>query len=252
MLLLLPRSINIQSIAEYIWNYLFYQDGSIELEIRLTGILQAYVSGPNEQSPYGVQVAPGITAQNHQHIFSLRVDSMIDGLSNSVVETDVLPIPHATGSERNYAGNGFRTHERVLKEASEGARDWDAATDRRWRIVNSARKHYATGQPVGYSLGVKGGVTAWLPRPDGWVGERARFASKTMWVMRDDEQVGTKGGRMWPAGKYVPQARGEPEDSVGKWLEKDGKEGKTIEDEDLVVFLTVGTTHIPRPEDWPV
>ncbi|KAJ3488074.1 hypothetical protein NLJ89_g11653 [Agrocybe chaxingu] len=53
---------------------------------------------------------------------------------------------------------------------------------------------------------------------------------------------------MWPAGKYVPQTREEPEDSVGSWV----KGQMPVEDEDILVYVTVGTTHIPRPEDWPV
>lgn len=51
---------------------MFYQDGSIELEIRLTGILQVYIGADGEQSPYGTAVAPNITAHYHQHIVSLR------------------------------------------------------------------------------------------------------------------------------------------------------------------------------------
>ncbi|THH12177.1 hypothetical protein EW146_g7798 [Bondarzewia mesenterica] len=221
---------------EYIWNYRFYQDGSIELEVRLTGILQVVPVGENDPTPFGVKVAPGINAQHHQHLFSVRLDPMIDGLSNSVVETDVVPVPFSTGSDRNFAGNGFVTQDKVIKLASEGARDYDLVADRRWRIVNFARKHYSTGQPVGYALAVKGGITSFHAREDGW----------------DDEQVGAKGGRMWPAGKYVPQARGEPADSVGRWLKEDSEKGVKVENEDLVVFLTVGLTHIARPEDWPV
>jgi primary-amine oxidase len=55
---------------EYIFNYLFYQDGSIEMEIRLTGILQVYVAADEEKSPYGTVVAPNINAHYHQHIVS--------------------------------------------------------------------------------------------------------------------------------------------------------------------------------------
>ncbi|KAI0044568.1 hypothetical protein FA95DRAFT_1562098 [Auriscalpium vulgare] len=233
---------------EYIWNYYFYQDGSIELEIRLTGILQVYVAGQNEPTPYGTRIAPGIDAHNHQHIFSVRIDPMIDGLANSVIETDVLPVPFPTGSTENFAGNGFVTHDHRLRAASEGGRAWDAAADRRWRIVNPAHTHYATGHPVGYAVGVKGGATPFLPRPDGWVGRRATFAHKTLWVVREREDAA--GGRMWPSGKYVPQARDEPVDSLARWAREDGEE--SIDGEDVLVYVTVGTTHIPRPEDWPV
>ncbi|KAF7289376.1 Amine oxidase [Mycena indigotica] len=81
---------------------------------------------------------------------------------------------------------------------------------------------------------------------DGWVGRRATFAKKPVWVCRDVE--GVKGGRMWAAGNYVPQTKQAPEDSIGEWV----KGEESIEDEDLLVFLTIGATHIPRPEDWPV
>jgi len=234
---------------EYVWNYFFYQDGTIEFEIRLTGILQVYVAGPNEPTPYGTRVAPGLNAHFHQHLFSVRIDPMVDGLLNSVVETDVLPASADYGSPANFAGNAFEVRDRVLRLASEGAREWDASTDRRWRIVSAGRQHYASGQPTGYAIGVKGGATVALPRAEGWVGRRATFVRKAVWVVREREDA-REGGRMWPSGKYVPQAREEPVDSLARWVSDDG-EG-SIEGEDVLVFVTVGTTHIPRPEDWPV
>jgi len=235
--------------VEYVWNYFFYQDGSIEFEIRLTGILQVYVAGSNEPTPYGTRVAPGLNAHFHQHLFSVRIDPMVDGLLNSVVETDVLPASAEYGSPANFAGNAFEVRDRVLGLASEGAREWDASTDRRWRIVSTGRRHFASGQPTGYAIGVKGGATAALPRADEGVGRRATFVRNAVWVVREREDA-REGGRMWPSGKYVPQARDEPVDSLARWVSDDGEE--SIEGEDVLVYVTVGTTHIPRPEDWPV
>jgi len=230
---------------EYIWNYYFYQDGSIEFEIRLTGILQVYVAQDGEPSPFGTVVAPNVNAQNHQHIFSVRIDPMIDGLQNSVVESDIVALPDApTGSAQNFAGNAFISQETVLK--SETARPYSYEKDRRWKIVNPGRKHYSSGKDVGYTIGMKGGATPMMARPGSWAEKRAAFVTNALWVCRDIE--GSKGGRMWPAGKYVPQTRQEPADSVGQWVQ--GKQN--IDNEDIVVYLTVGTTHIPRPEDWPV
>lgn len=169
---------------------------------------------------------------------------MIDGLQNSVVETDIAPSAHPTGSAENFAGNAFTATDTVLTRAS--ARTYEPGTERRWSIVNPARQHYSTGKAVGYALGVKGAAVQLMARPDGWVGRRAPFATRPVWVCRDVE--GAKGGRMWPAGKYVPQTREAPEDSIGAWV----KDGESIEGEDILVYLTVGVTHIPRPEDWPV
>ncbi|KAJ7099470.1 copper amine oxidase [Mycena belliarum] len=232
------------ALAEYIFNYMFYQDGSIELEIRLTGVLQVYIAADGEQTPYGTIVAPNVSAQYHQHIFSIRVDPMVDGIHNSLVETDIMPAPAPTGSAENFAGNAFTATDTVLKTAA--AREHEAGRERRWRVVNPARTHYSTKRAVGYGLGVKGAAVQLMTQHDGWVGRRATFTKKALWVCRDEE--GAKGGRMWPAGKYVPQTRDAPADSIGNWVE----DGASIENEDILVYLTVGVTHIPRPEDWPV
>ncbi|KAF9535589.1 peroxisomal copper amine oxidase [Crepidotus variabilis] len=235
---------------EYIWNYHFYQDGSIEFEIRLTGILSVFAVKDGEPTPFGTKVAPNINAHFHQHFFSVRVDPMIDGLKNTVIESDIIPLEAPTGSAENYAGNAFT--QRDTPVAMEGGSSFDYAKDRRWRIVNRGKKHYSSQQYVGYTLGVKGGATPMMSKEDGWAAKRAKFLTNTVWVVKDveqqDEKKGTGTTRMWPAGKYVPQTREEPEDSVGQWV----KGGLDVVDEDLLVFLTLGTTHIPRPEDWPV
>ena len=230
-----------QGDAEYVWNYHFYQDGSIDSETKLTGILQTYVARENEPNPYGTTVAPKVNAQYHQHIFSLRVDPMVDGLANSVLETDVVPSPAPVGSPENFAGNAFTTKKQILKV--EGSRDYNLETDRRWKIINSSNKHYASGEYTGYGIHLKGGVIPLLAKEGSWVAQRARFASKPLWVVKDKEtEKGTE--RLWPAGKYVPQSRGEVDDSIGKWVE--GK--ASVENEDILLFLTVGESK--RDHTW--
>jgi primary-amine oxidase len=160
---------------------------------------------------------------------------MIDGLHNSVVETEIVPLPDApTGSPQNLSGNAFTTKDTVLK--AESGRSHDYQKERRWTIVNPARKHYSSGKDVGYAIGMKGGATPIMARPDSWVVRRAAFLTDALWVCRDVE--GSKGGRMWPAGKYVPQTKEEPNDSVGKWVL--GK--RNVENEDILLYLTIGIT----------
>ena len=233
---------------EYIWNYHFYQDGSIEVEIRLTGILSVYVSADGEPTPFGTIVAPNINAHYHQHLFNIRIDPMIDGLNNTVIESDIIPLDQPAGSKDNHAGNGFQVKDTLI--TNETGRSYDYAKDRRWRIVNRSRPHYASGQPAGYTIGVKSGALPLLGQSAGWVARRAGLLKNTLWIVRDVENEAINGGsmRMWPAGKYVPQTREESDDSVSGWV----KGGQKVTDEDLLVFVTLGTTHIPRPEDWPV
>lgn len=48
----------------------------------------------------------------------------------------------------------------------------------------------------------------------------------------------------------MPQAHEEPTDSLARWVRED--EDAKIENEDMLVYVAIGTSHIPRPEDWPV
>jgi primary-amine oxidase len=93
---------------EYLFKWVFKQDGTTELEVRLTGILNTYTAAEGEKvDKFGTLVGPRVQAHHHQHIFCLRVDPMIDGLNNSVVETEVHRMTEKTGSAENWAGNGF-------------------------------------------------------------------------------------------------------------------------------------------------
>ncbi len=55
------------------------QDGTIQFEIKLTGELSTNLLSPGEEAPqYGTLVAPGVNAQNHQHMFCARIDPSVD------------------------------------------------------------------------------------------------------------------------------------------------------------------------------
>jgi len=125
---------------------------------------------------------------------------MVDGLLNSVVESDIVSSPYETGSPENFAGNAFTATREIISKAKEGARMYNAEADRRWTIVNEGRKHPASGKEVGYSIGgMKGASVKLMAKPDSWVAKRAVFATKDLWVVRNEER------REFPAGKYLPQ-----------------------------------------------
>lgn len=226
---------------EYIYNYNFYTDGSVQLEVRLTGVLNLYLKheGEKEANPYGVEVAPQVTAQVHQHLFSLRLDPMIDGVENTVMQSDIVQTQHQTGHADNHLGNGFGVKQSAIDKA--GGYEWDRDAQRVWSIANTNRKHYASGKAVSYKIHTRD-YTPLALRKDSMVGKRAEFATKSLWVTKFDEE------QLYPSGKYVPQQRDTASDSLGNWA----RDGHKVDDEDLVVWLTFGVTHVPRPEDFPV
>lgn len=54
------------------------QDGKIEAEVKLTGILSLGALQPGEVRKYGTTIAPGLYAPVHQHFFVARMDMAVD------------------------------------------------------------------------------------------------------------------------------------------------------------------------------
>jgi primary-amine oxidase len=46
-------------------------DGSIQYEVKLTGILTTGALQEGESTKFGTELSPGLYAANHQHIFSM-------------------------------------------------------------------------------------------------------------------------------------------------------------------------------------
>ena len=93
------RRLSISFIAtvgnyEYGFYWYFYQDGSIQCEIKLTGIMNTTSLAPGEIPAYGVEIAPQLNAPLHQHIFAARLVTTVDGNNNSVYEVDTLGHSH--------------------------------------------------------------------------------------------------------------------------------------------------------------
>lgn len=228
---------------EYLSNWSFDLAGSVELEIKATGIVNAYPLGPNEarDPAHEVEVAHRIAAQHHQHLFSLRVDPMIDGLRNQVVQVDTESDPTPTGSAENYYGNGFRTVKTVYETSKQSAQDYDARKSRSWAIENPHKQHSATGTNVSYKL-VTPHMPPLLAQPGSMVWNRAPWARKNMFVTR------YKADEIYPSGMHINQHPGGTNFGLAEWVERDEK----IADEDVVVWANFGVTHISRAEDWPI
>jgi len=220
---------------EYAFYWYFYQDASIELEIKLTGIVLTAALPPGETSDYGTVVAPQTLAAHHQHFFSVRLDMAVDGDRNSVLEVETEAAPR--GPDNPY-GNAFRPRRTLLRSESQAQRLLDPLIGRHWLVVNPNVVN-ALGQPVGYQL-VPGGNIVPFAHEDSSVIRRAGFTTRHLWV------TPFAPGERFPAGEYPNQHPGGA--GLPEWTRAD----RNIENTDIVVWYTLGSHHIPRPEDWPV
>jgi primary-amine oxidase len=218
---------------EYGFFWYFYQDGTIQYEIKLTGILLCGALG--DTPDYGTVVAPGLNAMNHQHFFCMRLDFDIDGTVNSVYEVNSAAVP--MGPENPY-GNAFYAKATQFETEQEAQRLIDPLVGRYWKVVNPNVTN-RLGQPVGFKL-IPGENVLPFAHPDSPILKRAQFMTKHLWVTpyAEDER--------YPAGNYPNQHPG------GEGLPKWTKANRSIADTDVVMWYVFGHHHIPRPEDWPV
>jgi primary-amine oxidase len=228
---------------DYGFNWVFHQDGQLEIEILLTGILvpQAVkpegTSGPgNGNHPHGTLIAENVVAVHHQHFFNFRLDLDVDGPEgNSVLEMNVEPLPE--GEDNPHSG-GFVMRETPLRNEKDGKREMNLLTQRKWRVVNPSVKN-SLGQNVGYVL-IPGKNSISYAAPNSSVRKRAGFLDAPLWVTPYDPSETNA------AGRYVNQSQGG--DGLPKWTAAN----HPIENKDIVLWYTVGVTHVPRPEEWPV
>jgi primary-amine oxidase len=225
---------------DYLFHWIFSQDGAIDVQVQLTGVMNTTRGGgphdPDDETPqFGHLVAPGVRAPNHQHFFAWRLDFDVDGVSNRVLELNTTN-PQADRIDR--AAEYFGMAQRTLRGELEARRDLDFATARRWLVANHGRMN-SLGQPAGYAL-IPGENAPPFPGPATAARRRAAFLNHHLWVTRYDPT------HMYASGEWVNL--GGVNEGVATWSQDD----ESIVDADAVVWYTLSVLHVPRPEDWPI
>jgi primary-amine oxidase len=224
---------------DYGINWVFHEDGTLEVQTDLTGIMLVKgtksITENHDHDQFGHLVAPNVLAINHQHFANFRLDFDVDGTANRVTEMKVSALPK---SESNPQSNAFKMEEIPLATESKAVRDMNLAESRSWMIENATKKN-ALGGAISYML-MPGGNTVFYPLADSNVRHRGQFANHHLWVTQ------YKPEELYAAGDYPNQ--GLPEQGLPQWV----ADNESLEGKDLVVWYTMGVTHIPRPEEWPI
>lgn len=218
---------------EYILAFVLDQAANLHIEVRATGILSTMPIRPDlKDVPWGTVVAPGVLAVNHQHLFCVRVDPMMDGnTKNTIVYDDAVPVRDDPGLDP--FGNAFRVQTTPITRP--GGYDLDVAKGRTYKILNTSKTNAVSGRHPGYKLHAAPSQMLMMA-PGTFNHSRGLFATRPVWVTRYRDH------ELWAAGEFTNQSRECTGLSV--WAARD--EG--TEDEDVVLWHSFGLTHITRPE----
>jgi len=226
---------------DYIVSYVLSQDGTITIDVGLTGIMlvKGSVDSVADYSGSGAQmyahlVAPHVLAPCHQHFFNFRIDLDVDDTANVVTEIDVRVPPNG---DENIFSNAMMVDEWDIRSEREGKLDVSLKNSRTWRITS--KKRNTLGGYTGYTI-VPQSVAFLYLGPTTSVRKRATFTEHQLHVTRFNAN------ELYAAGAYP----NESEVDLGLPVYQ-ANDDRLIR-RDVVLWYTMGVTHVARPEDWPV
>lgn len=173
------------TVANYDYGFYwsFYQDGMIDLEIKLTGIMSVSGIEDGETPRYGRVVGPNVQSPNHQHYFGLRLDMGVDGPRNRFFEV------HAEVEEDealNPYGNACKMVKTPILSEADAARNSDPSRAAHW-LVESTTRQNRYGDHTGYRVTLPNTTRLFVRK--GSVAERkAPFVAKQLWATAYDAQ----------------------------------------------------------------
>ncbi|MCF3641316.1 primary-amine oxidase, partial [Rhizobium sp. TRM95111] len=220
---------------DYGFYWYLYQDGTIQLEAKLTGIIQTAAVAPGESYRWGGMVDDNLGGPTHQHFFNARLHMDVDGGGNTVTEHEFLPRPWG---EDNPYGNVFDTTVKVLKRELDSPSVASGETGRYWKVQNPNARN-TVGKAPGYKLSVMPSPLM-LAQDGSTVAQRGGFAKKHIWVTAFDPK------EKYASGDYPNVHAG------GDGLPNYVQQNRVIENADVVLWHSFGHTHVCKPEDFPI
>ncbi|SSU34304.1 tyramine oxidase [Acinetobacter baumannii] len=229
------------------FDWVFSQNGVIGINAGATGIeavkgVKARTMHDNtakEDTKYGTLIDHNIVGTTHQHIYNFRLDMDVDGENNSFMHMDPVVKANDKGGVRT---SSMQIDSKVITNEQNAAEKFDPSTI---RLLTNFNKENKLGNPVSYQLIPFAGGTHPVAKganfsKDEWLFKRLNFMDKQIWVTQynPDER--------YPEGKY--SNRSTHDTGLGQFIGNN----ENIENKDLVVWMTTGTTHVARAEEWPI
>ena len=221
---------------DYIFDYIFHLNGDIEVKISTTGYVQTTFKLPFEK-PYGNVVLENTIADLHQHLFHYKVDLDISGQRNSYSTIDIgtETVRHPWYHRQNKTQ--MRPVESLMKREMDVV--VDESSNSKYHTIYSETAKNRYDQKQAYRI-INNAVSEFL-LADVAVTKAASWANYPIVVTKYDDTEDQSSSIY---------AQNDPWDPVIDF-ERFVSDNDTIQNEDLVVWLTLGSYHIPHTEDIP-
>ncbi|WVR09407.1 hypothetical protein IAU60_006474 [Kwoniella sp. DSM 27419] len=232
------RSISTIGNYDYLFDYVFYLDGSIETIVRASGYIQTAFYAKNEE--FGYRINQGLSGSMHDHVLTFKADFDILGTRNTLVKHTVEPIE----KKFKWSDKPRKTMHLVKSEITnedQGKMNWADNGKEQVIVVNKeARNPY--GEPRGYRImPSRGGAGMRLTMTNSSnLLNSAGFASHQYYVTRQKDSE-RRASSAW--NDYDP---GHPLVDFSKFFNSEN-----LVQEDIVLWFNLGMHHVPHTGDLP-
>ena len=185
------RRLVVSSIAtvgnyEYGFYWYFYLDGTMQLEVKLTGIMSTMAVADGDPGPHakhggagpGRAVPPAPVQRAARHGGRRPRQRRVSRWTRCPPATWAAP--------RTRGATPSAPRRRCSRRELAARRDVDPSRSRTWRIANRSQRN-GVGEPTAYKL-LPGSTPTLLADPASSVGRRAAFASHNLWVTPFDAE----------------------------------------------------------------
>ncbi|KAI1389577.1 copper amine oxidase [Hypoxylon trugodes] len=236
--LLTLRSIATVGNYDYLFDYAFHVDGSLEITVRASGYLQSSFFY-RDQGAWGPRIQEATQGSLHDHVLTWKADFDVLGTENNLQVTELKTV-NTTQPWWPELGEFEQITLETHNVATEQQLSW-ADNGQTMYAVNHASKTNKWGAPRGYRI-VPGKSNIRLSTLSSPFSRRNTALSKShLAVTRQHDSE--------PWGNSVQNLNmpWKPQQDFAKFFDDESVEG-----EDLVVWLNLGMHHFTRSEDIPV
>ncbi|MDA2926398.1 primary-amine oxidase [Acidobacteria bacterium AH-259-G07] len=228
---------------DYVFDWVFQQNGTIKVAVGSTGIDQVKAVASRtlmedkegSATRYGRFLAEYTVGVNHDHYFCFRLDLDVEGSNNSLLREELQTVELAKDGLRKRV---WVVKPKIARTENEAMLKINLAKPALWRVINP-NVLGPLGYPVSYQIKPIGNALPLLAQED-FPQRRGAFTQYHLWVtpFRADERHA--------AGAYPMYHKSE--EGLHKWT----KANRRIENTDIVAWYTIGFHHVVRAEDWPI
>lgn len=230
---------------DYLIDYVFHQNGGIDIMVGSTGLdavkgaasMSMKDETAAEETRYGTLIAPNLVAPNHDHFFNFKLDFDIDGQENTFMRSALVPGEPAPDSPRR---SFWVVEKQAAQTELEGRYRVSPETPAMYHVMNmnveSGLGHHPSYMIVPHNSVAYSPLDTLNDPPM----MRNGYIDYTIWNTLEDPT------RRYAGGKLAFASSGA--DSLPNWVKAD----KPIANADVVTWYTMGFHHVPHMEDWPV